>query len=113
MPTRDPESSPRRSGLFAARCASRGKGLGQRPSPSLSPERKEKRPERLSSGRLRQPSPRTAKLPAHPMSVWPCCKCHFRNVGLTNEYHGSCAEVTPFAESLSAICLKARGKTHQ
>jgi CheY-like chemotaxis protein len=78
-----------------ARCASRGKGPGQRPSPSLSPERKEKRPERLSSGRLRQPSPRTAKLPAHPMSVWPCCKCHFRNVGLTNEYHGSCAEVTP------------------
>ena len=32
-------------------------------------EGKKKRPERLSSGRLRQPSPRTAKPHAHPMSV--------------------------------------------
>ena len=39
-----------------------------------------KRLERKRSRRLWQPSPRTAKLPAHPMSGWPNCKCHFRNV---------------------------------
>src|ERR1700730_4100046 len=47
-----------------------------------------------TASRLRQPSPRTAKLHGHPMSVWPWCKCHLRNVGLANEYRGSCAKVT-------------------
>ena len=41
--------------------------------------RKKKAPRALSSGRLWQPSPRTAKR-AHPMSDWTGCKCHFRNV---------------------------------
>ena len=55
---------------------------------------------------LRQPSPRTAKPRAHPMSVRHCCKCHFRNVELATEYYGTMrgSNVTNSVH-LSAICL--------
>jgi hypothetical protein len=56
---------------------------------------------------LRQPSPRTAKPRAHPMSVWHHCKCHFRNGKLAREYCGVMrgGNVTNSVR-VGVICLK-------